>query len=133
MSAGELVIRSSRDGDVGAIAAIYGHHVLHGLASFEEVPPPRAEMARRHAELLARDFPYFVAERDGKVVGYCYAGPYRPRSAYRYTLEDSIYIDPAEIGRGIGRTLLAQVLDRSAQLGYRQMIAVIGGRETLPS
>jgi phosphinothricin acetyltransferase len=133
MGDGELLIRSSRDDDVAAIAAIYGHHVLHGLASFEEVPPTPDEMARRRAGLVARDFPYLVAEREGKVVGYCYAGPYRPRSAYRYTLEDSIYIDPDEVGRGIGRALLARVLDRSAELGYRRMIAVIGGRETLPS
>jgi L-amino acid N-acyltransferase YncA len=74
-----------------------------------------------------------VAEQDGKVVGYCYAGPYRPRVGYRFSLEDSIYIDPAQVGRGIGRTLLAEVIERSIELGYRQMIAVIGGSETLPS
>jgi L-amino acid N-acyltransferase YncA len=133
-----LLVRPSRDGDIAAIAAIYAHHVLHGVASFEDVPPGEAEMARRRAELIARGLPYFVAERaDGaeaaKVVGYCYAGPYRPRTGYRYSLEDSIYLDPAETGRGIGRALLARVLERSAELGYRQMVAVIGGSETLPS
>jgi L-amino acid N-acyltransferase YncA len=129
----ELLIRPSRDEDIAGIAAIYGHHVLHGLASFEEAPPATEEIARRRTELVVRGLPYFVAERNGKVVGYCYAGPYRARSGYRYTLEDSIYIDEAEIGRGIGRALLARVLERSIELGYRQMIAVIGGSETLPS
>jgi L-amino acid N-acyltransferase YncA len=129
----ELLIRPSRDGDVGAIAAIYGHHVLHGIASFEEVPPDEAEMARRRAELIARDFPYLVAERAGKIVGYCYAGPYRTRIGYRFTVEDSIYIDPGEVGRGIGRALLVPVIERVTEQGYRQMIAVIGGSETLPS
>jgi len=129
----ELVVRASRDDDVPAITAIYGHHVLHGVASFEEVPPPEEEMARRRSELIARDFPYFVAERAGKIVGYSYAGPYRPRIGYRFSLEDSIYIDPGEVGRGIGRALLARVIERSTELGYRQMIAVIGGSETLPS
>jgi L-amino acid N-acyltransferase YncA len=129
----ELVVRASRDDDVPAITAIYGHHVLHGVASFEEVPPAEEEMARRRSELITRDFPYFVAERAGKIVGYSYAGPYRPRIGYRFSLEDSIYIDPGEVGRGIGRALLARVVERSTELGYRQMIAVIGGSETLPS
>ncbi len=129
----ELLIRPSRDDDVAAIAAIYGHHVRHGIASFEEEPPSVAEMARRRAELVTRGLPYCVAERRGRVVGYCYAGPYRARIGYRFSLEDSIYIDPAEIGRGIGRALLVQILERSTELGYRQMVAVIGGSETLPS
>jgi L-amino acid N-acyltransferase YncA len=133
MTADELAIRPSRDDDVAAIAAIYGHHVLHGIASFEEVPPDAAEMARRRAELVARGLPYLVAERAGRVVGYCYAGPYRARIGYRFSLEDSIYIDPGEVGRGIGRALLAEVIERSTDLGYRQMVAVIGGSETLPS
>ena len=130
---GELLIRPSCDDDVAAITAIYGHHVLHGVASFEEVPPSEAEMARRRAEIVGRGFPYVVGERDGKIVGYCYTGPYRTRVGYRFSVEDSIYIDPSEVGRGIGRALLAQVIERSTELGYRQMIAVIGGSETLPS
>jgi phosphinothricin acetyltransferase len=133
MSGDGLIIRPSRDGDIGAIAAIYGHHVLKGLASFEEVPPAVEEMARRRSDILARALPYLVAERGGKVVGYCYAGPFRPRVGYRYTLEDSIYIDAAEIGRGVGRALLQPVLERCEELGYRQMVAVIGGRETIAS
>jgi len=133
MSGGELAIRPSRDDDVAAIAAIYGHHVLNGIASFEEVAPSIEEMARRRAEMVSRGLPYLVAERAGNVVGYCYAGPYRARIGYRFSLEDSIYIDPGETGRGVGRALLAEVIERSTELGYRQMVAVIGGSETLPS
>jgi L-amino acid N-acyltransferase YncA len=130
---GKIIIRPSRDDDIAAIAAIYGHHVLHGVASFEDVPPGEAEMARRRADVVGRGFPHLVAERAGKVLGYCYAGPYRARVGYRFTVEDSIYIDPAEVGRGIGRALLAQVIEDVERQGYRQMIAVIGGSETLPS
>ncbi len=138
MSGDAPIIRPSREDDVAAIAAIYGYHVLHGLASFEEVPPPVAEIARRRAEIVARGLPYLVAERangtdGGRVVGYCYAGLFRPRAAYRFTLEDSIYVDAAEVGRGVGRALLEPLLLRSTELGYRQMVAVIGGRETVPS
>ena len=129
----DFSIRESRDDDVAAIAAIYGHHVLHGVASFEEVPPGVEEMARRRGDIVSRGFPYLVAERAGRVVGYCYAGPYRTRIGYRFTVEDSIYIDEREVGRGIGRALLARVIDRVAAQGYRQMIAVIGGSETLAS
>jgi L-amino acid N-acyltransferase YncA len=133
MNGDGLVIRPSRDDDVDAIAAIYAHHVLNGLASFEEVPPAVEEMARRRGDIVARGLPYLVAERDTRVVGYCYAGPFRPRIGYRYTLEDSIYIDAGEVGRGIGRRLLAPVIERCTELGYRQMVAVIGGRETVAS
>jgi phosphinothricin acetyltransferase len=138
MSGEALLIRPSRDDDVGAIAAIYGYHVLHGVASFEEVPPAVEEIARRRGEIVARGLPYLVAERPngtdgGRVVGYCSAGLFRPRSGYRFTLEDSIYVDPAEIGHGLGRALLEPLLARSTELGYRRMVAVIGGRETIPS
>ena len=107
--------------------------MLNGVASFEEVPPAVEEIARRRGDILARGLSYLVAERAGQVVGYCYAGPFRPRVGYRYALEDSIYIDAAEVGRGIGRLLLAPLLDRCTELGYRQMIAVIGGSETVAS
>ena len=133
MSADGVVIRPSRETDVIEIAAIYGYHVLHGLASFEEVPPVPDELASRRRDILARGLPYLVAERSGRVLGYCYAGPYRTRSAYRFTVEDSIYIDQTEAGRGLGRALLAALLDRCTELGYRQMIAVIGGSDTWPS
>ncbi|MBV8888492.1 MAG: N-acetyltransferase [Alphaproteobacteria bacterium] len=133
MNRAETTIRPSSDGDVDAIAAIYGHHVLHGVASFEEAPPSPDEVARRRRDILARGLPYLVAQCDGRVLGYCYAGPYRTRSGYRFTLEDSIYVDATETGRGIGRRLLGELLERCTELGYRQMIAVIGGSETWPS
>ena len=133
MSADAVIVRPSRDDDIATIAAIYGHHVLNGLASFEEIPPEVAQMARRRREILARGLPYLVAEERGRVLGYCYAGPFRPRVGYRFSLEDSIYVDPDTVGRGIGRALLSAVLARCEELGYRQMIAVIGGSETVPS
>jgi L-amino acid N-acyltransferase YncA len=133
MSGEAPIIRASRDDDVAAVAAIYGYHVLHGVASFEEVAPSADEMARRRAAIIQRGLPYLVAELRGQVVGYCYAGPFRPRIGYRYSLEDSIYIGEGQRGRGIGRALLAPLLERCTELGYRQMIAVIGGRETLAS
>jgi L-amino acid N-acyltransferase YncA len=133
MSGADYTIRPSRDADVPAINAIYGYHVLHGLASFEEVPPDAAEIARRRGEIVKRGLPYLVAERDKRLIGYCYAGPFRPRAAYRFTVEDSVYIEAGEIGRGLGRALLEQVIVRCSELGYRQMVAVIGGRETTGS
>jgi phosphinothricin acetyltransferase len=129
----DYTIRPSRDADVPAITAIYGYHVLQGLASFEEEPPDEAEIARRRGEIVERGLPYLVAERERRVVGYCYAGPFRPRIAYRFTVEDSVYVEAGEIGRGLGRALLEQVIARCSELGYRQMVAVIGGRETLGS
>jgi L-amino acid N-acyltransferase YncA len=126
-------IRPSQDADVAAITAIYGHHVLHGVASFEEAPPEAGEIARRRQEILARTLPYLVAEETERVVGFCYASLYRTRSAYRHTVEDSIYIDQAAVGRGIGRALLGALIERCTTLGYRQMIAVIGGSDQWPS
>ncbi len=128
-----ISLRSSADGDLAAITAIYRHHVLRGVASFEDIPPELDEMTRRRSEILARGLPYLVAERSGRVLGYCYASPYRPRSAYRFTFEDSIYVDAGEVGRGIGRTLLCELVERCAAQGYRQMVAVIGGRDQWPS
>ncbi|MGC2199792.1 MAG: N-acetyltransferase family protein [Stellaceae bacterium] len=129
----ETAIRPSRAADVAAITGIYRHHVLHGVASFDEIPPELDEMTRRRKEILDQGLPYLVAGRAGRVLGYCYASRYRERSGYRFTLEDSIYIDPAELGRGIGRALLSTLIERCAQLGYRQMIAVIGGCDQWPS
>jgi L-amino acid N-acyltransferase YncA len=126
-------IRPSQDADVAAIAAIYRHHVLHGVASFEELPPDPAEIARRRTEITARGLPYLVAEESGRVVGFCYASRYRARSAYRFTVEDSIYVDEASLGRGVGRALLGALVERCTALGYRQMIAVIGGSDQWPS
>lgn len=120
------IIRPSLPADVPAIAAIYSHHVLNGTASFEEKAPDAAEMARRRDAILSHGLPYIVAEIDGAVVGYAYAGLYRTRSAYRFTLEDSIYVQAGLTGRGIGRALMERLLADCTALGARQMIAVVG-------
>jgi L-amino acid N-acyltransferase YncA len=109
-----------------AIHSIYAHHVLHGLATFEEEPPSVEELGRRWHDVTGRGLPYIVAETDGVIAGYGYCAPYRPRSAYRYTLEDSIYVRHDMTGRGVGRRLLEELIRRSEALGYRQIIAVIG-------
>lgn len=119
-------IRASREGDLAAITAIYGHHVLHGSASFETEPPSIDEMRQRRAGLLARGYPYLVAEDGTGIVGYTYAGPYRPRPAYRDTVENSVYVRRDTIGRGIGRRLLDVLIGDCEARGYRQMIAVVG-------
>jgi phosphinothricin acetyltransferase len=126
MTAIAVTIRPSRDADLDAIAAIYGHHVRHGTASFETDPPSVEEMRRRRTELLSRAFPYFVAEADGAVLGYAYAGPYRPRAAYRDTAENSVYVRPDAIGRGVGALLLQALVAECEVLGLRQMVAVVG-------
>ena len=128
-----FAIRDSHDDDLATIAAIYGYHVRHGVASFEEIPPELDELAERRREILAQGLPYLVAEAAGRVLGYSYASRYRMRSGYRFTLEDSIYVDAAELGRGIGRALLSTLVERCDKLGYRQMIAVIGGSDQWPS
>jgi L-amino acid N-acyltransferase YncA len=124
-----LLVRPSRDDDIPTITRIYAHHVLHGLASFEEVPPDAAELAARRTEVLTHGLPYLVAERAGHVVGYSYAAPYRARSAYRFTIEDSVYIDAGRVGRGIGRALLSRLIALCEEGPWRQMIAVIGDSE----
>jgi L-amino acid N-acyltransferase YncA len=132
MSSG-ISLRPSQDRDLAAITAIYHRHVLTGVASFEEEPPDLCEMAHRRGKILARGLPYLVAEQSGRVLGYCYASLYRTRSAYRFAVEDSIYIDGSELGRGIGRALLSDLIDRCTAQGYRQMVAVIGGSDQWPS
>jgi len=119
-------IRPARPADIAAITRIYTHAVRHGTASFELEPPQEAEMARRQDALLAGGFPYLTAENDGEVLGYAYAGPYRERPAYRFTVEDSVYIAPQAQRRGLGRALLQALIDESEARGYRQMIAIIG-------
>jgi len=121
-----VIIRAATTADAGALAAIYGHHVLHGFGTFEEEPPSAAEMETRRAAIAGRGLPYLVAEDAGAVLGFAYAGPFRPRQAYRYTVEDSVYIAPDAIGRGVGRAVLSAVLDACAGLGVRQVVAVIG-------
>jgi phosphinothricin acetyltransferase len=122
----EPLVRPSRPGDTAAVRAIYAHHVLHGLASFEEEPPAEAELARRREEVLASGLPWLVAEIGGVVVGYAYAAPYRARPAYRFTVEDSVYVAPGLGGRGVGRALLGRLVGLCEAAGRRQMMAVIG-------
>ena len=121
-----LRVRDAAPGDMAAIQSIYAHHVLHGLATFEETPPPVEEMARRHADITGRGLPYLVAELDGAPAGYAYCALYRTRSAYRFTLEDSVYVRHDLAGRGLGSALLAELVRRAEALGYRQLVAVIG-------
>ena len=120
------VVRDSRAEDMAEVQMIYAHHVLHGAASFEEEPPALVEMQRRRAEVLGRGLPYLVAEIGGRVAGYSYASPYRARPAYRFTLENSVYVDRARPRAGIGRALLAALIGRCEAGDWRQMIAVIG-------
>ncbi len=122
----EPTIRPATPADLPAIQKIYAHHVETGLASFEEVPPDVDEMRRRFATLTEAGYPYLVAEADGRVLGYSYCGPYRPRPAYRYSVENSVYLAPEAARRGIGRQLLAALIERATALGKRQMVAVIG-------
>lgn len=122
----DVLVRDAADADVPAIQSIYAHHVLHGLATFEEVPPSVADMAERRLSVLSAGLPYLAAEIQGQVVGYAYATAYRPRPAYRHTIEDSIYVAQGLAGRGIGRALLGALIARSERGPWRQMLAVIG-------
>jgi len=126
-------VRPATPADIPAITRIYAHAVRHGTASFELEPPDEAEMARRQRALLDGGYPYLVAETDGAVTGYAYAGPYRTRPAYRFTVENSVYIAPQAQRRGIGRALLDRLIADCEARGYRLMIAVIGDSAQAPS
>lgn len=119
-------VRDSRESDVERIHSIYTHHVLHGTASFEEEPPSMGELHKRRADVLSHGLPFLVGEIDGGVAGYAYAGLYHTRSAYRFTLEDSVYVDHHMRRRGVGYALVRELLARCEQGPWRQMIAVIG-------
>ncbi len=119
-------VRAASAADIPAVAAIYRHAVLHGTASFEVDPPDEAEMLRRYEAAVGAGYPYFIAELDGRVAGYAYANAYRTRPAYRFTVEDSVYIRPEAQGKGIGRVLLNALIDASTRAGFRLMVAVIG-------
>jgi L-amino acid N-acyltransferase YncA len=119
-------VRPASRADLPAIQSIYAHHVLHGLASYEEVPASVDEMGRRFSEVTERGLPYLVAASKGAVVGYGYCTLFRTRSAYRFVLEDSVYVRDGMLGKGIGRALLSVLIEQCTALGYRQMIAVIG-------
>ena len=121
-----MTVRPATARDIPAIQSIYAYHVLHGLASFEEVPPPLEEMRRRFDDVTGQGLPYLAAEEGSEVLGYGYCSLYRTRSAYRYTLEDSVYVKQGCHGRGLGKALLAELIVRCTVLKYRQIIAVIG-------
>jgi phosphinothricin acetyltransferase len=129
----DFSIRPVKAADIPAIARIYARAVKHGTASFELEPPDEGEMMRRFRTLTDSGFPYLVAENGDKVLGYAYAGPYRTRPAYRFTVEDSIYIDPAAQRQGLGLALLERLIADSAARGFRQMIAVIGDSAQIAS
>jgi len=126
-------IRPATPTDIPAICRIYADAVRNGTASFEIEAPDEVEMARRQKTLLDGGYPYLVAETEGGLAGYAYAGAYRPRPAYRFSVEDSIYLDPGHHGRGIGRRLLDALIAESERRGFRQMIAVIGDSAQAPS
>lgn len=119
-------IRPSTDADLPAITAIYGHHVQHGTGTFETTPPTESDMAGRRADVLAKGLPWLVLEDAGQVVGYAYCQWFKPRPAYRYSAEDSIYLHPQAAGKGLGKELLAALLARAEAAGVRKLIAVIG-------
>lgn len=128
-----VLIRPAAAADIAAVARIYAFAVKHGTATFEIDPPDEAEMARRHAALVDRGYPYLVAERDGSIAGYAYAGTYRARPAYRWSVEDSIYIAPEFFRQGVGSALLMRLIAEAEARGFRQMIAVIGDSAQIPS
>lgn len=132
-SHGALAVRDAIDDDLPAIAAIYAHHVRTGTASFEIEPPDVAAMGRRLAAVWEAGLPWLVAQRDGAILGYAYAGPYRARPAYDWTIEDSIYVAPDAQGQGAGRALLEALIVRCEQGPWRQMVAVIGGSDNAGS
>jgi len=121
-----LRIRPARPSDADTLAAIYGHHVIHGVGTFEETPPSASEMAARLAAVQARGLPYLVAELDGAVAALAHASPFRLRAAYRYTVEDSVYVAAGHQGQGLGKATLGAVITACESLGLRQMVALIG-------
>lgn len=127
-------IRPSLDSDVGTITAIYAHHVLHGTGTFETTPPTDQEMASRRADVLSKELPYLVVEDSaGSVIGFAYCNWFKPRPAYRYSAEDSIYLAPQAHGKGLGRLLLEELMAQAERAGVRKLIAVIGDSANLGS
>jgi len=120
------LIRPSRDEDIPAIAAIYAHHVLHSTGTFETEPPHAGDMAARRADVLSKGLPYLVAEQDGRILGFAYGNWFKPRPAYRYSVEDSVYLAPGLERKGLGRALLAELLAHCEAAGIRKVMAIIG-------
>lgn len=121
-----MIVRPATEQDADALAAIYSHAVLTGFGTFEEEPPSAIDMEGRRRLIADRDLPYLVAEDEGRVMGFAYAGPFRARAAYRYTLEDSVYVAPDAAGKGVGRALLTAIIAACEAMGVRQLIAVVG-------
>ncbi len=119
-------IRPSRDDDLDTITRIYGHHVLHGTGTFETTPPSLADMTTRRADVLSKGLPWLVVEDGGQVLGFAYGNWFKPRPAYRFSVEDSIYMDPAAHGKGLGRALLTELMAALERSGVRKVMAVIG-------
>jgi len=132
-NSGTLCVREAELGDLQAIAAIYAHHVSNGTGTFEESPPSLAEMTTRWQSLHSESYPYLVAVYDKELAGFAYAGPYKKRSAYRFTVEDSIYISPQYQRLGVGKALLSGLIQCATDLGYQQMMAVIGDSDNVGS
>lgn len=128
-----MIIRAATEADCEALAAIYGHAVLHGFGTFETVPPDAAAMDRRRRDVQGHGLPFTVAEDAGRVLGYAYAHPFRPRPGYRFTAEDSVYVAPDAQGRGVGRAVLSAVISDCAAFGLRQLVAVIGDSQNAGS
>ncbi|MFM9879749.1 MAG: N-acetyltransferase family protein [Burkholderiaceae bacterium] len=119
-------IRPCEDADLPAVTALYAHHVLHGTGTFETEPPTLADMTARRADVRSRGLPYLVAEHNGQVLGFAYCNWFKPRPAYRFSAEDSIYLAPEAVGKGLGRLLLTALADQAQAVGVRKLIAVIG-------
>jgi L-amino acid N-acyltransferase YncA len=127
------LIRPSTDADLPAITAIYGHHVLHGTGTFETEPPSEADMTTRRADVLGKNLPYLVLEEAGKVLGFGYGNWFKPRPAYRFSVEDSIYLAPEAAGKGLGKLLLTELCAQLERRGIRKVMAVIGDSSNLGS
>ena len=121
----DLVMRPYRPDDIPAVTRIYGHYVRETVVTFETIEPDEAEMASRFATIAGKGHPLLIGEIDGEVIGYAYASTYRPREAYRFTCEDSIYLAPSAVGHGIGSKMLGRLIDESSKAGLKQMLAVI--------
>jgi len=132
-AADAIVLADASEADMSAVQAIYAHHVIYGLSSFETEPPSVEEMLQRRRHVVSKGLPYLVARYQGEIVGYCYLSPYRLRYAYRFTVEGSVYIAQGHQGKGIGKTLLAEAIARAERGGWRQMMAVVGNSENIAS
>ena len=128
-----IKIRPSLDSDVSAITAIYAHHVLHGTGTFEITPPTEEDMASRRADVLSKNLPYLVIEDDNGVLGFAYCNWFKPRPAYRFSAEDSIYLAPNTHSKGLGKLLLVELMAQAERAGVRKLIAVIGDSANLGS